>query len=1104
MRFNLLTKDYEYSLSDLKKRRDLAQEKSQLPEDGRLNFTGLATKYGLETEEFNVITEDNYILTLYHIQGDSTKPVLLAHGLIDSAATYIMRGNKSLAVALAQENYDLWFMNARGKKYSRRHLYLDADKDRTYWDFSFHEIGLYDLSANIDFVLNKINQSQLTLIGFSQGNQIWYVLGSMRPEYNAKVKAVIALAPIAYMSHAQIPGLQSWPLLNLYLKASGYDEIFAENSKITKAIEAICSQVEVGAEYCLNGIVYPISGYDPVELGTEFMPVIMGHCPTSTARKVLNHMAQVALSKRFQLYDHGMVDNMKMYGSLEPPLYALKNITTKVELFVGPGDLVGKLQDVKVLQNLLPNSSYHEIDMALWTQEIKSQLPEDGRLNFTGLATKYGLETEEFNVITEDNYILTLYHIQGDRTKPVLLAHGLIDSAATYIMRGNTSLAIALAQENYDLWFMNARGKKYSRRHLYLDAHKDRTYWDFSFHEIGLFDLSANIDFVLSKTNQTQLTLIGFSQGNQIWYVLGSMRPEYNAKVKVVIALAPIAYLSHAQIPGLQSWPLLNLYLKASGYDEIFAENSTITIAIEAICSQVEFGAEYCLNGIVYPISGYDPVELGTEFMPVIMGHCPTSTARKVLNHMAQVALSKRFQLYDHGMVDNMKVYGSLEPPLYPLKNITTKVELLVGPGDLQANFQDVKVLQYVLPNSSYHEIDMALWSHLDFVWGKDMDLYLFPLVLDVGVDIINSGLSEDGKLNFTELTNKYGLQAEEFDVITEDSYILKLFHVQGDRKKPILMAHGLIDSSDAYILRGNTSLAVVLAKEGYDLWFMNARGKKYSRRHLYLDADKDTTYWDFSFHEIGLYDLSANIDFVLNKTNQAQLTLIGFSQGNQIWYVLGSIRPEYNAKVKAVIALAPIAYMNHVKVPLLAGWPPLDVFLKTTGNEELFGYDSLLNRAARTVCTKVRTGAEYCLNFFIYPISGRNPEDLEPEFMPTFMGHCPTSTARKLLSHMAQVVVSKRFQQYSHGITGNLKEYGTLKPPLYPLYNITTKVELLVGLNDLQANVEDVRILHQLLPNSSYHEIDNKLWTHLDFAFGKNMYIHLFPLVLDLLKKHN
>lgn len=68
-----------------------------------------------------------------------------------------------------------------------------------------------------------------------------------------------------------------------------------------------------------------------------------------------------------------------------------------------------------------------------------------------------------------------------------------------------------------------------------------------------------------------------------------------------------------------------------------------------------------------------------------------------------------------------------------------------------------------------------------------------------------------------------------------------------------------------------------------------------------------------FSWHEMGIYDLPAMIDYILYKTGQKQLFYIGFSQGTTQFWVLMSLKPEYNRKIKLMSALAPVAYTGHI-----------------------------------------------------------------------------------------------------------------------------------------------------------------------------------------------
>ena len=66
-----------------------------------------------------------------------------------------------------------------------------------------------------------------------------------------------------------------------------------------------------------------------------------------------------------------------------------------------------------------------------------------------------------------------------------------------------------------------------------------------SWHELGVYDLAAMIDYIISVTGQVGITYIGHSMGATIAAVLLSQRPEYNSKIKLLILLAPVVKLEH-------------------------------------------------------------------------------------------------------------------------------------------------------------------------------------------------------------------------------------------------------------------------------------------------------------------------------------------------------------------------------------------------------------------------------------------------------------------------------------------------------------------------------------------------------------------------------
>lgn len=61
---------------------------------------------------------------------------------------------------------------------------------------------------------------------------------------------------------------------------------------------------------------------------------------------------------------------------------------------------------------------------------------------------------------------------------------------------------------------------------------------------MGNYDLPAMIDHVLEKTGAKKVTYVAHSQGTTQFFVMGALRPEYNDKISVFSALAPVAFLN--------------------------------------------------------------------------------------------------------------------------------------------------------------------------------------------------------------------------------------------------------------------------------------------------------------------------------------------------------------------------------------------------------------------------------------------------------------------------------------------------------------------------------------------------------------------------------
>ena len=116
-----------------------------------------------------------------------------------------------------------------------------------------------------------------------------------------------------------------------------------------------------------------------------------------------------------------------------------------------------------------------------------------------------------------------------------------------------------------------------------------------------------------------------------------------------------------------------------------------------------------------------------------------------------------------------------------------------------------------------------------------------------------------EAKLQFYEYCQHFNYPIQKHQVITEDGYILGVFRIQKKATtirgglKPILLLHGLMDSSDTFIVNEESKApAFVLANAEYDVWLGNSRGNKHSRRHVSLNPDKGKQFWMLTFEEMG------------------------------------------------------------------------------------------------------------------------------------------------------------------------------------------------------------------------------------------------------------
>lgn len=67
----------------------------------------------------------------------------------------------------------------------------------------------------------------------------------------------------------------------------------------------------------------------------------------------------------------------------------------------------------------------------------------------------------------------------------------------------------------------------------------------------------------------------------------------------------------------------------------------------------------------------------------------------------------------------------------------------------------------------------------------------------------------------------------------------------------------------------------------------------------------------------MGIYDLPAMISYITNVKKQILHTYVGHSMGTTAFYVMAIENPQITRTVQAMISLAPVAFIEHLKSPI-------------------------------------------------------------------------------------------------------------------------------------------------------------------------------------------
>ncbi|XP_072726585.1 lysosomal acid lipase/cholesteryl ester hydrolase-like [Ciconia boyciana] len=308
--------------------------------------------------------------------------------------------------------------------------------------------------------------------------------------------------------------------------------------------------------------------------------------------------------------------------------------------------------------------------------------------------------------------------------------------------------------------------------------------------------------------------------------------------------------------------------------------------------------------------------------------------------------------------------------------------------------------------------------------------------------------------MNVSEIIRYHGYPSEEYQVTTEDGYILGVFRIPAGRNSQ------------------NTA---------------RPPSQEYGLNSVY------------SFDEIGKYDIPAELYFIMNKTGQKYVYCVGHSEASTAGFVAFSTYPELAQRVKVFFALGPVATITHATSPLVTfTCLPQSLIRLLLGCKGVLHQNELLKGPLIQTCGSL---GKVCCSIFCY-VAGSKIQNLNTSRIDTYVGHSPAGTSVQNIIHWHQITHADQFQAYDYGSKENMKKYNQSAPPAYKIEKISTPIAVWSAGHDKFADPKDVAKLLPRITNLIYHE-HFPAWGHLDFIWGLDATEKMHWKIIEIITKH-
>lgn len=305
--------------------------------------------------------------------------------------------NRSLALTLANNGYDVWLVSHRGaneqnqghidlqrhepagqrKEFQKNDTLMEnwlserldepgerkpADVVR-YWNFTFDELAEFEVTVHIDKVLSVTGASKVTLVPMSFSTIYAPMALARHPHYQRRLHNVVVFGPIISNKGTNTAMTLLHNTICKHLPDELGTMLLTEMvfSQPMRDLALLMGRLKDTRYSFVEAMLLPLAG-PSARFRTLLEPGVYGHILMPTGFKMIKHYCQIVTASKMRRFDHGVAGNLKAYGSLEPPDYNLAKVDYGNWLLVSAGnDVLATPKSVRSYMRAIKSKPYDHI-----------------------------------------------------------------------------------------------------------------------------------------------------------------------------------------------------------------------------------------------------------------------------------------------------------------------------------------------------------------------------------------------------------------------------------------------------------------------------------------------------------------------------------------------------------------------------------------------------------------------------------------------------------------------------------------------------------------------------------------------------------------------